>query len=239
MKILFVLFILITSLPSFTQEVEIDGKKVTWEDLEHENLGCPNNTTCSKELGLKYNEFIKALSRARGKNNFTSYLNNLSLKDGFPFKFLYKGILDEKKYITWDSRCDFHKKKLKEESIFVGMSFFKKLENKEGRIFTQSKFKNENFTLPLETYPLAIKNKELIVPMDINDVYFYLSIKANGEFSVIDLTQDEVNKALNAKETATCIEENSNEYFSKSFCESLYNFDTKSTEVVTNTWTCL
>src|SRR5690606_6035740 len=100
-------------LPFFTysQAPEEAKRELNWEDIAHENSGCPENSQCSKEMGKKMQDFKKFLDRTQDETNFTAQLENYRLKNGIPIKFLMANEAPTLDPIVWDSRCEEHRTK--------------------------------------------------------------------------------------------------------------------------------
>lgn len=211
-------------------------KEVRAIDLVHENIGCPENSQCSEQSGLKMQAWLQALRRYN-KDQDVKYLNQFIKKNGHPTTFL----INEKKSesldpIIFSSRCQSHKK----HNIIEATLFLKsKPENKE-IVFNTLKVKNKEYTIPYDTRILGFKDDKPVIIFDEDDVFYTATISKSLKFKVINLKENELNKFLVNKESSICKQKVvKDKYYSANECYKVYDLTKNKLINVSQKWSCL
>jgi hypothetical protein len=206
--------------------LELKKKKVlTMEDFDHENVGCPENSDCTKEMGLhrkNWLNLIRSISKMKkDSNDFISSLEDFRKKNGILTSF-YTNIGAFKRFspIIFESSCPLHNPKKKENKILIGEAFIKDAHEKIAHIKIQDishdipmgdlvyldpvyiydplhPEKNQIFYLPKGEKPIYLNGDEITVLMEVEGVYFGLAIKASGDWKI---TSTKTHKDLGLEE---------------------------------------
>lgn len=226
-------------LPFFTYSQPLDGSKteLNWDDLAHQNQGCPENSQCSKEMGKKIQDFKNFLARTQNESNFSNQLENYRLKNGIPVKFLIQKESPTLDPVVWDSRCSLHRTK----KISQGLLFFQNNPKSPLVQFDPIYFNDVLYEIPHGEQPLLIKNDEIVITTEFEDHYFYLSINKNGNWKVITLSSEEIQKALQANENTECSSESkisTEPFYANTFCKKIWDVTRAQLQTVELAWSC-
>ncbi len=216
-----------------------------FDKLQHENTGCPINTSCSKKMGTALSKWEAFIKKTHSKNQFNK-LQVFFKNNGIPLYFLStkeaKISLDP---IIWDSRCRFHIPKNPNNRIVKAMKFLKKLPKNSLYNFTPLIVYNGkdemNYRIPYEDYPFAIKDERLFFIKDYDDFYYYYSVDKEGNLQIENLNQKLVNMAMDKKQdnikcpTSMKFDD---KYFSQSFCQKIQDLKTKELKIIQYAWSC-
>ncbi len=210
-------------------------KEITPEDLIHENRGCPENSKCSKQNGIKRAKWLKALNQFKQTNRVTP-LNKFILKNGHPTTFLIKedssSSLDP---IIYSSRCISHKK----ENIVEASLFLKSKPKSPNLFFNTINTKYGELALPYRSRPLGFKNGKPIVIMEYNDILYTILISSNLKIEVIQLKEEEINLLIEKKSSFKCKKVHTpNLYFEGTDCYSVWDLNMNKSIEVSQTVSC-
>lgn len=234
-------FLSIFSLNSYAAE------PLQFDELVHENKGCPINSSCSKASGQKRLDFenlIKNLNEK--KENHTAELIKFHKEHGLPIQFLTtqkaKIALDP---IIWSSRCDFHNPRNPNQDVLKAEKFFKKLPTAEQVVLTPivvyNGSKKTTYHIPYGDQVSFIKNDKLVLLKDYDDFYYQIAVGVDGEFEVVDHSLTLTNMALDKKiPDIKCPEEMTidKKYFSRSYCNKTLDLDSNDLKIVQYAWSC-
>jgi len=228
-----------------THEKKLQGKKeITYEDLQHENLGCPENSECSKTSGLLLKSWSNYIENTNIKN-IHKKIESFRKKYGIPILFLTtdasKKTVDP---ILWNSRCEHHNPKEKIGTIYKGMKFFRN--NPKSKLIKlvpvkvlTGKNAGKIFELPYGEQALLFLENKLITITDYEEKFYTLSISENGKWTVINLLGKLKDKALLEKTSIECkVKTKPDEYFLNSYCTEIWDADQKATVQVEQMWSC-
>lgn len=170
--------------------------------LDHQFVGCPTNSSCSKELGKKREIWVRSLKINRKGSTRLERLNNVVKQNGVPFRvWVENKDIDKKSIIFWDSHCESHRKEGKE--IFVGevlagkknldeKSFNKKDKHRsihfEKAYLLDSKNKVTEYLVPSRGRPAYIDNGKLVFIQDEEGHYFGLEVSSKGSVKIVDVS---------------------------------------------------
>lgn len=248
MKVVLIL-ILITPALSFSQgftkrhlERLKDKKDITYDDLAHENPGCPENSECSVSNGLKIKSWIKMLKRyQRNQKVLSLKIEEFRKKNGIPTAFLTKenkAVKQSIDPIIFDSRCSHHKQKDKPK-IVKGIKFLRNNPKSDKMIFTKVKTKNAEYEIPYGDQALFFWKNSLIVISSYDDYIYELSITKDGKWKAINIPPKLLKKARVSKSDISCKQKSKgNEFFLGSYCMRLWDEDKKDYQVVEQSWAC-
>lgn len=239
MKILFVLLITQLSFSQNITEKQIERlkkiKDLTYEDLAHENPGCPENSSCSEEMGRITGIFTDIL---KSKNN-TNKLKKFFDKYGLPLNHFTRNT--DKDTIFFSSRCRQHNPKEGEKTV-EAFRYLKVLKMTTEQIFEKVDILDDDLSyyIPLRDTPYFIKNGKLVILKEFEDLSYYLSISSNGKITPIKPSKDDLKTAFKYSENILECPENKdlNNYFLGSYCRQIYNFDKKKVQVARIDWAC-
>ncbi len=218
---------------------------IAFDQMQHENKGCPINSDCSENMGQKILKWEKLLKKVTAKNKIQQLQKQLS-KKGIPLEFLTtkkaKIALDP---VMWNSRCSLHNPKNPNNNIFKAMQFFKNIPSTEHVIMTPVTLYDGltelKYTIPYQDQILMIKNKKMILIRDYDDFYYYIGVDLKGNISIEDPAQAVINMALDKKITETKCPKKmqfDSTYFTKTYCQKIYNADSKSLDLIQYAWSC-
>lgn len=211
---------------------------VSYSDLAHENPGCPENSKCNEEMGLKmqaYNYVFKNY-----KNPYPN-LNKLKKKYGIPFKFYTKNLSDN--MISYTSKCRHHNPRKGEGDVTYEASMFLKelpQDGSLGLVEIEGLTSKIHFFIPIKDTPIFIKNKKLIIMREDSDNQsYYMTLNKNGSFRLSDISQRDLKIAHSHLEPQReCPEGEVNTHFLGHYCRKIYNFDLKKVETIRLDWAC-
>lgn len=222
------LILLLSSLISFSQTLspedrvkELEKKKeLTIEDFEHENSGCPENSDCSKELGLlrkTWTELFKSFSTLPN-SEIASKIENYREKNGILVDF-YSQEKSKERFpaIIYESNCPKHNKK-DSIKIVVGSTFIKDAVNSMAQVKINQKTEkipigdllqldpvfiiDENniikkYFIPRNEKPIYVEEDSIIILLDNDTIFYGLKINSKGEWKIIspdssDLVKDAI-----------------------------------------------
>lgn len=235
-----------TSWSNLTQE-QVEKLKtktqISYEDLAHENLGCPENSICSKEMGLKMRNWEQFIKDANKSPNAHKKLEKFRAKHGIPVSFLTKKssvlALDP---ILFSSRCAQHNPKdNKEATVYKAIQFFRNNPNSDTVMFDSAWLEDKTlFKLPYEELPIMVKDKALVVVREYQSHFYHLAINPDGQWRVIRPTKRELTKARQVLENAQCEESDKTPgpNHLKTFCKTIWNTDLKKAQTIRLSWAC-
>lgn len=228
-----------------TLAVDVVDKYMALKDMEHKNKGCPINSDCSKQMGKRIQKWEKLLAKSDRKN-FNKLLKDYLKTDGLPILFLTtkesKIALDP---VLHSSRCKQHNPKNPNNNIMKGMAFFKSAPKSKHVTFTSVRVYDEDqkrdYYIPYQDQVILMKNNELIVLKDYDDTYFQMGVSPTGAYAIHNLSYNVIQKALEKKIKETKCPEKmkvNTPYFSKNYCQKIYDLDTNTLKTIQYSWSC-
>ena len=219
--------------------------------LDHKNVGCPINSKCTKESGIKRNKWISALKKVPISAKNQTLLNKLKNKNGIPLTMWGNSkILKNKAIISWQSDCRRHNtpnnKFLKAQIFLKSMNQLKKFKNIIPRYAYL--LKNDHtikYTIPIKEIPTHIENNKLIFLQEIDSEYYTTSISKKGTIKVVPYNKKM--KKMPSPEEIKCpnllinqFEKDYKNYdlFEKFFCERLWDSSQKKYHTLLLGWSC-
>lgn len=206
------------SLAAFSaEEIKLDENFQAFM-IDHAYEGCPTNSECTKELGIKRKSWSDLLQ----KHSSLSDLKALTQKYGHPFKVWFEPKkVDNSKLISWNSPCDIHNKE--EQIIRTGEYFLKShLKTSEAILFHKVYFEKGNevieYIIPRDESPLYKDGNDLIFLLEEKGRFYGLKVTAQNDFSLIKSPATKV-----FSETVSCPKKLS-DYFKKNASKELYSF---------------
>lgn len=217
-------------------------KDITYADLAHENLGCPENSECSKANGKKLLKWSSIIKKYADKPRLLSKkLEKFRKQNGIPVEFLLHDNLNTKQTldpIVWDSRCRHHNPK-EGTKIVKGMKFFRNNPKTDKLKFIQVKTPDSVYEIPYGDQPLFIRNKELIIVKEYEEAFYHMSISPKGKWKILNVRSSQTAKGRINRENADCkTKTKGNEYFLGSYCAKIWDEDKKDSVLIEQDWTC-
>lgn len=218
-------------------------EKVDYDDLAHENKGCPENSICSPETAKKFihwNNFLVKLSPLSRKQQVKK-LNQYLSQSGLPVSFLAKE--DDGKNIQgafWSSRCRHHN--LKDQTkIYKGLAFLKSSNTPSSMqlddatvIETGVKYK-----LPYQHSPIMNWNDKLVYTLDFDSLFFHIGVDSKGLWEVLNIPSKEINLAIDHIQRVPCNKKiKANIWHTELICKKIWNNKIKATQTLQMSWSC-
>lgn len=260
MRLPYLLFLY--TLSAFSQSVPqikvLPGPK-SMEDYEHQYKGCPENSECDQVMGLQITRWKELIKRIKDdKIDGPSKIKFLELfreKYGIPVEF-YTNQSSQLgfKPILFDSHCKDHNIK-DGKKILKGISFLKSI-SKEKAVAWRDQTQIEVplgeimipqpvtvyegtsttvYQLPIGEQPLFIKNKELFVIQEEEDLFFALKIGPSGAWKIEYIDMSNLSTWDDKRSEVPCPKDKVDvtpKPFGVTYCKSIWNEDTKSSVVV-------
>jgi len=219
------------------QVQRLKGKnEISYDDLAHENFGCPENSKCSEDLGKKMQAFNYLF---QDKKNLNKNLNKFRKKVGIPLTFYTSVQADD--MITYISRCRQHNPKEGKRTVEATM-FLKRFESHENMYYKKLELLElkKSYLISINDTPLYIEDGKLVVLKESEDSFYYLNLRSDGYFSIIEPSTMKIKKAnnyLDLVKKCPRLEQESTTFASQ-ICRNIYNFDSKKTVVARIDWDC-
>tara|TARA_Y100000385_G_C13041104_1_gene615307 strand:- start:460 stop:1209 length:750 start_codon:yes stop_codon:yes gene_type:complete len=224
------------------QERLKDKKDITYEDLAHENPGCPENSECSAPNGLKIAKWLKTLKAySQDPNVLSIKLERYRKKNGLPINFLAfdsKELKQSLDPVIWDSRCRHHNIKDKTK-IIKAMQFFRNNPKSKQVVLTKVKTAGKVYEIPYGDQPLMIWKKGIILIKDYEEFLYHLSVNESGKWKVVYVPSRIIKKGRISKSNIECSEKSKgDENFLGSYCSRIWNEDKKDYVEIEQQWAC-
>jgi hypothetical protein len=229
--------------------VEVLPSPQSYEDFEHQNKGCPENSACDEVMGLQLTRWKKLLHSIKNSKDSeekkAQLLDEFRNKYGIPVDF-YTTIKSQQgfKPLYFNSPCSHHNFKDDSKKILKGTAFLKGLSSKSATIWrdqaqmevpTEELLKAqhvrvysndgpEDYYLPLNDQPLYLAGKHLFVLREDDDVFYTLRISQEGEWKIVPTEFSKLSSREERRDNAKCPDEKtSDEIFKIEFCKSVYD----------------
>jgi hypothetical protein len=198
----------------------------------HPNKGCPFNSICGKEMGLKkyqWDELLKSLPKE--KSHAVKKLDNFRKKNGILVPvWTVSNPQEESDLIKWHSPCPQHQKednKYFQAEVFT--SNFSKLDKnrfiEEEALLLKEDNSIVSYKIPNKELPLYLIGQEMIFSMTSEGTYYYLGVNPSGNLRVIDSSPMDfsVQDAECPKILINQFDQLTNGLYSGHFCKNIYN----------------
>ncbi len=214
---------------------------------EHENLGCPSNSQCSKKIGIIRHQLV-GIAKSAGSNKI-SKMRSFTASYGALLPVWGRQIAEKNQdLILWDSSCKGHNKE-KMESMKLIEVFSKNLNTlrKEKDLFIPNALMTDRKSKRVRSVirgdaPILIDGDDLIYIRENEGFYYGLRILPNGEIRIEDTP-----KVQNYPSEVGCAEEVTKELLSLapvkhlyqgSYCKIIWNKKSKKYETLAFGWSC-
>lgn len=155
-------------------------------DFDHVNPGCPENSTCSVEMGQYFQRFTKILTQSLKRQNL------FKKEQGIPFRVWTTPNSKNKKleYVEWDSRCKNHQ--IPDQKIYTAIVKTKQLNEhalKKHIILRKALLvdgtKYQEYRVPRGDSPLYLDGRQLVYQKSYQGQYYGLSITRKGMLTLV------------------------------------------------------
>lgn len=229
--------------------VEVLPSPQSYEDFEHQNKGCPENSECDEVMGLQLSRWKKLMSSIKNskfsEEKKAQEIEEFRSKYGIPVDF-YTIIKSQQgfKPLFFNSPCSHHNFKDDSKKILKGTAFLKGLNSKSATVWRDQAqievptgellkaqlvriyFKEgpEDYYLPLNDQPLYLAGKYLYVLREDEEVFYTLRISPDGEWRIVPTELSRLSTREARRDNAKCPDEKtSDEVFKIDFCKSVYD----------------
>ena len=216
--------------------------------FDHQNLGCPENSTCSAEMGRYFTKWSNLIEKSTLKQKEAFRKNN-----GIPYPVWSRALAPTSKvtrhYIEWDSSCPNHQ--LKGQKIFdslIKTSNLNELKRHKHIIVREGILLNRDNTLqtypsPRGDLPLYLEGNKIVYQHSIFGSYYGLSVKSNGSFSFTE-TKTPKKYPRTVKCPNVLVEAFKKKKYPKNLykdylCQQLWNIKDKNTQIIIFGKTCI
>ena len=235
-KARFTLSLLLISLSSHTL-AQSKGALAQYEEIAHENEGCPENSECDALMGLQMKNWKNLAASLKGADKSNALTNKL-LQDfisskGWPSSFYARpDIRSTLAPILFSSSCAPHNSKEPTLKLMKAEAFIKDVKSGSATIIkgnTEYKLKigetiflqqvivhrpdksKQEYWLPLSEQPLFIDGSELYTLVESEDFFSYLKSSPDGSWNFSVNPPDKANESASfyydQSEEVSCPEE--------------------------------
>lgn len=214
---------------------------------EHENLGCPSNSSCSKKIGLIRHQWT-GIAKSTTPNKIKRMRSFTSSYGALLPVWGRESSEKNQDLILWDSSCKGHNKEKLESIKFIEV-FSKNLNSLKKEkdliipnvIMTNRKSNRVRSVLRGDA-PILIDGNDLIYIKESEGFYYALRLKLNGEISI-----EEVPKVESYPSEIGCTEDVTKELlqltsikhlYQGSYCKIIWNKKAKKYETLAFGWSC-
>lgn len=248
-------FLIFLSLSAFAQKnprIEVIPNPQSLEDFDHQFKGCPENSECDQVMGHmleRWNKLIRELKSSADNIKNAQYIEVFRAKYGLPTEFYSTSkALQGFKPALHSSPCKEHNPKVGER-VLKGTAFVKSISNSTAFILRdQSQIElplQENFRpQPVKVYfengpvtyylslgdqPLFIKERELYILKDADDLYFMLKVNEKGEWKVVGMDFTRLSQWEEKRQNLDCPKDSEkvDTAFTYAFCKSVWDESSK------------
>lgn len=238
--------------------VEVLPNPQSYEDFEHQNKGCPENSECDEVMGLQLSRWKKLLSEIKkskdSEEKRAETLENFRSKYGIPVEF-YTTLKSQQGFrpLYFNSPCSHHNFKDDSKKILKGTAFLKGLSSKSAIIWRDQaqmevpteellraqpvrvyqKEGPEDYYLPLNDQPLYLTGKYLYVLREDDEVFYTLRISPEGEWRIVPTEFSKLSSREERRDYAKCPDEKTaTDVFKIDFCKSVYDEKEEKSQIV-------
>lgn len=228
------------------------------EDFDHPNKGCPENSECDVVMGLqmqRWKELVTKLKKdSGGSAKEAQLLEMFREKFGIPAEFYTTSKSQQGfKPFFFNSPCKEHNPAAGEK-ILKGSAFIKKMGTEKAtvwrdqaemeiplgpllipqpvKVYTEPVVK---FNLPLTDQPLFIKEGDLFVLKEEDDLFYMLRITAKGSWKIENVDFSQLSTWENKREEVKCppdLDVPDPKLFGLHFCKSVWDETNKKAVIV-------
>ncbi len=214
---------------------------------EHENLGCPTNSNCSKKIGLIRHQWT-GIAKSNTPNKIKRMRSFTSSYGALIPVWGRSSAEKNEDLILWDSSCKGHNNE-KLESIKLIEVFSKNLNSLKKEkdllvpnVIMTARKSNRIRSVLRGDAPILIDGDDLIYIKETEGFYYGLRLKVNGEVSI-----ENVPKVQNYPSEVRCTDEITNELlnltsikhlYQGSYCKIIWNKKKKKYETLAFGWSC-
>jgi hypothetical protein len=192
------------------EQKKMNQKSITYQDLTHPNLGCPENSICDQAMGSVYQKLIHLTDQIKKQklnpSQVLSRLRPFFKEHGQPIYFLaLKESYQHFGPILFNSKCEHHNSKDK-PIIYKAMAFSSGLDPKKQiklikpsnryhvpiervislpRVDVDHGEKIISYYLPLGEKPIYINGDNIVFTSEFNDVIWNTEVSPHGNWSQI------------------------------------------------------
>lgn len=232
-------------------------KNLTYEDFEHENKGCPENSICDEQMGLhrkKWLNLLKKIDLQKMKEaKKVGLIENFRQKHGLPTHFYIQ--LEEakqKRPIVWSSECKLHQ----QNKIYLGEAFVSKT-NKNEATWHKGKEKKQyellfdpiivyrgkkklKFYAPKGETPLYLDGDELVFVREDEGVFYGLKISTQGKWTVISSKGHNNSRYIAGLEDTKCPSQTefNKDIYQSQYCRKIWDKTKKEFQIIRFVWSC-
>lgn len=238
--------------------VEVLPNPQSYEDFEHQNKGCPENSECDEVMGLQLSRWKKLLSSLKSSDaseeKKAEALESFRSKYGIPVEF-YTTVKSQQGFrpLYFSSPCPNHNPKNASQKILKGSAFVKGFNPKSAVIWrdqaqlevpvgellqpqpVRAYFKDApvDYLLPLGDQPLYLTGKHLYVLREDDELFYTLRISPDGEWRIVPTELSKLSLREGRRDNAKCPDEKtSTEIFKNDFCKSIYDEKEERTVII-------
>lgn len=169
-------------------------KPLSFQSLDHDILGCPANSHCSRSQGAKRQKWTELLQRLEKESAqyAVKEIEKFRQEKGIPFG-VWAGpkSLTNEDIISWDSGCPHHNREMKK--ILLAELMIKKIEQEDNDQFTWQKVWLENeqqkistYKVPRGSFPTYMVNDKLYFNATELGIYYGMLVAENGDIQIIN-----------------------------------------------------
>lgn len=238
--------------------VEVLPSPQSYEDFEHQNKGCPENSECDEVMGLQLSRWKKLLTSLKSSSvseeKKAQALEDFRKKYGIPVDF-YTTIKSQQGFrpLYFSSPCPNHLSKDDSKRILKGSAFVKSFGPKSAIIWrdqaqlevpigelvrpqpVRAYFKEApvDYLLPLGDQPLYLTGEHLHILREDDDVFYTLRISPDGDWRIVPTELSKLSLRESRRDNAKCPDEKtSTEIFKNDFCKSVFDEKEESSVII-------
>lgn len=254
-----IFFLSISAFANQKPKIELIPPPKTMEDYEHHFKGCLENSECDQVMGLqltRWNDLVKKL-----RDDVEEPVKKFQLlelfrdKYGIPVEFytLQKSQQGFKP-LLFNSSCKSHNPN-SGEKILRGTSFLKSLSKDKAMVwrdqtqievpvgeiivpqpvFVYRDKKVTQYQLPINDQPLFIRNGELYILREENDLFYFLSVSSSGDWKIQNIDMTRLSEWSEHRSETPCPKDSHRadvKYFEHEFCKFIWDEDLKNKVIV-------
>jgi hypothetical protein len=238
---------------------------ITYEDLQHPNKGCPENSVCSKSMGAHFNQYHQLIQKLKnGPYNSKQKVEQLEQyrkTHGLPFYFLsLRSTYEQFSPIMYNSACSEHNPKTG-EIIFKSLAFITGNEKNliqikrghdafsvpQGEVasLTPIEIYNNNtwssYSIPFAEKPLFVDGKSIIFNHEYEGLIYYVRVSTDGRWQVIEQNSIDPNIALSGSRVE-CPKGHiqvDNKFYKNFYCMNIYDTASKKELIMRLPYPCM
>lgn len=215
--------------------------------VEHQNIGCPSNSKCSKKTGIIRQQWI-SIAKEKNKHPLRK-LQSFASSYGLPISLWGKSTAEKNQdFIIWDSPCANHNNDKLENFLIVNVfsKNLQKLKSFKDLVIPHSVLKSgkDLQTLPVlrGDAPIALRGNILYYVKEVEGLYYGLELKSSGELRVVSVPKVknypyEVTCSKEILERMKLLQKHENLY-TGIYCKNIWNINTSSYNTMAFGWSC-